>query len=148
KLLINGKEVEGRGAPLELVNPATGQLFSRCHSGDEQDVDDAVRAAQASFESGVWRDAPIHERAKTLNRFADLLQHNMEELYRLETLNNGRPITETKAQITRLPEWYRYNAALLLADRTAVVPMAGPYHSYTSRIPLGVIGILSSFNHP
>ena len=72
----------------------------------------------------------------------------MADLYRLETMNNGRPITETRAQITRLPEWYRYNAALLLADRGAVVPLRGDYHAYTSRFPLGVVGILSSFNHP
>ena len=89
KLLIDGREVEGRSTVLELINPATGQVFTRCHSGDEQDIDDAVMAARSAFESGVWRDAPIHERAKTLNRFADLLQQNMEELYRLETLNNG-----------------------------------------------------------
>jgi acyl-CoA reductase-like NAD-dependent aldehyde dehydrogenase len=66
----------------------------------------------------------------------------------LETDNNGRPITETKAQITRLPEWYRYNAALLLAARDSVVPMSGQYHCYTSRFPLGVVATLSSFNHP
>ena len=72
----------------------------------------------------------------------------MDKLYRLETVNNGRPITETKAQITRLPEWYRYNAALLLASRDAVVPMSGQYHSYTSRFPIGVVATLSSFNHP
>jgi len=62
-------------------------------------------------------------------------------------MNNGRPITETKAQITRLPEWYRYNAALLLAHRDAVVPLRGDYHAYTSRFPLGVVAILSPFNH-
>ncbi|BBZ03792.1 aldehyde dehydrogenase [Mycolicibacterium chitae] len=148
RLLIDGREAEGRSDILDLINPATGEVFARCHSGNEDDIDDAVRAAHAAFESGVWRDAPIHERARILNRFSDLIDENMEELYRLETLNNGRPITETKAQITRLSEWYRYNAALLLADRTSVVPMSGPYHSYTSRFPLGVVGILSSFNHP
>ncbi|WP_199255499.1 aldehyde dehydrogenase [Mycolicibacterium mengxianglii] len=148
KLIINGQGVEGHGEILDVINPATGESFARCHCGDAADIDAAVEGAHAAFESGVWRDAPIHERAKTLNRFADLLEANMEELYRLETLNNGRPITETKAQITRLPEWYRYNAALLLADRTSVVPMSGPYHSYTTRMPLGVVGILSSFNHP
>ena len=60
---------------------------------------------------------PIHDRAQLINRFADGIEARMAELYELETMNNGRPITETKAQITRLPEWYRYNAALLLADR-------------------------------
>jgi acyl-CoA reductase-like NAD-dependent aldehyde dehydrogenase len=83
-----------------------------------------------------------------MHRFADGIEARMEDLYRIETANNGRPITETKAQITRLPEWYRYNASLLLADRDAVIPMRGDYHSYTSRLPLGVVAILGSFNHP
>ncbi|TFD20173.1 aldehyde dehydrogenase [Cryobacterium sp. TMS1-13-1] len=147
-LLIGGQDVPGGGDLLDLVNPATGEVFAQCHNADADDIDTAVRSARNAFDSGVWRDMPIHQRAKIMGRFADLLEENMHELYRLETLNNGRPITETKAQITRLPEWYRYNAALLLADRDAVVPMAGQYHSYTSRFPLGVVATLSSFNHP
>ena len=97
---------------------------------------------------GVWSQLPIWERAKVLNRFADLIGDNLEDLFRLETANNGRPIVETRAQISRLSGWYRYNAALLLADRTDVISMPGSYHSYTSRFPIGVVGILSSFNHP
>ena len=77
----------------------------------------------------------IHDRAQVLHRFADGIAARMEDLYRLATMSNGRPIIQIKAQITRLPEWYRYNAALLLADRDAVVPMRGDYHAYTSRFP-------------
>ena len=148
QLLIGGIGVDGSAPMLEIENPATGEVFAHCHSASADDIDVAVANARAAFDSGVWRDLSIHERAAVLNRFADLLARDMDELYRLETTNNGRPITETKAQITRLPEWYRYNGALLLAHRDAVVPMAGPYHSYTSRFPIGVVGILSSFNHP
>ncbi len=148
QLLIGGMNVDGTAPLLEIENPATGEVFALCHSASADDIDIAVANARAAFESGTWRTMPIHERAAILNRFADLLARDMDELYQLETANNGRPITETKAQITRLPEWYRYNAALLLAHRDAVVPMAGPYHSYTSRFPIGVVGILSSFNHP
>ncbi|MGH3315280.1 MAG: aldehyde dehydrogenase, partial [Nocardioidaceae bacterium] len=104
--------------------------------------------AQETFDSGVWSRMPIHERSRVLHRFADGIAARMTDLYQLETANNGRPLTETKAQITRLPEWYRYNASLLLADRDAVAPMPGPYHSYTTRLPLGVVAILASFNHP
>jgi acyl-CoA reductase-like NAD-dependent aldehyde dehydrogenase len=148
QLLIGGQSVSGGGDLLNLINPATGEVFAHCHSASVEDINVAVRSARDTFDSGVWRDMPIHQRSKILGRFADLMEENMEELYRLETLNNGRPITETKAQITRLPEWFRYNAALLLADRDAVVPMSGEYHSYTSRFPIGVVATLSSFNHP
>lgn len=147
-LLIDGELRPGGGEILELINPATAAVFARCHSASREDTDDAVVSARTAFDAGVWSRLPVHERARILNRFGDLLERDMDKLYRLETVNNGRPITETKAQITRLPEWYRYNAALLLASRDAVVPMSGQYHSYTSRFPIGVVATLSSFNHP
>jgi acyl-CoA reductase-like NAD-dependent aldehyde dehydrogenase len=148
RLIIDGREVDGHDEILSVINPATGAPFARAHCANAADIDRAVESAKRAFGSGVWRDMPIHGRSRILHRFADLIEGSMEELYSLETLNNGRPITETKAQITRLSEWYRYNASLLLADRDAVVPMPGQYHSYTSRFPLGVVAILSSFNHP
>jgi phenylacetaldehyde dehydrogenase len=147
-LRIGGRVVDGRAPRIPVTNPATGEVFTHVAGASEQDVDDAVRVADETFRSGVWRDLPIHDRARLINRFADGIEARMTDLYRLETLNNGRPITETRAQITRLSEWYRYNAALLLADRGSVVPLRGDYHAYTSRFPLGVVGILSSFNHP
>ena len=147
-LLIGGRETTDWNAQLEVVNPATGSVIANVASADAEDVDRAVQAARSTFEAGVWRGLPIHERAGVLNQFADAIAARMTDLWRLETMNNGRPVAETRAQISRLPEWYRYNAALLLADRTSVVPMAGEYHSYTSRFPVGVVGILGSFNHP
>jgi len=133
---------------LEVVNPATGELLGTVASAGRDDVDRAVGAAQKSFAAGVWRDLPIARRARILNAIADTIERRIDDLYRLETLNNGRPVNETKAQLSRLPDWYRYNAALLLAAREYVIPMPGPYHTYTSRFPLGVVAILSPFNHP
>lgn len=133
---------------MEVVNPATGELLGTVASAGRDDVDRAVGAAQKSFAAGVWRDLPIARRARILNAIADTIERRIDDLYRLETLNNGRPVNETKAQLSRLPDWYRYNAALLLAAREYVIPMPGPYHTYTSRFPLGVVAILSPFNHP
>ncbi|HZZ46228.1 MAG TPA: aldehyde dehydrogenase [Pseudonocardia sp.] len=147
-LLIGGREVDGHAERIPVTNPATGEVFAHVSGADADDVDAAVRNGEQVFRSGVWRDLPTQDRARALNRFADGIEARMDDLYRLETMNNGRPITETKAQITRLPEWYRYNAALLLADRGAVAPMRGPYHSYLTRYPMGVVGTLASFNHP
>ena len=147
-LRIGGQTLPGHAPPIDVISPATGGVLAHVECANAQDVDRAVNVAQATFRSGVWSGLAIHERARLIHRFADAIEARMEDLYRLETLDNGRPITETKAQISRLPEWYRYNASLLLADRDAVVPMSGEYHSYTSRFPLGVVAILASFNHP
>ncbi|MGH7704535.1 MAG: aldehyde dehydrogenase family protein [Candidatus Dormibacteria bacterium] len=147
-LLIDGVEVEGHDAPLELLNPASGEQLAVVQCADAADVAQAVLSAKRSFADGSWSRLPIHQRARVLSRFADGLEARLEGLYQLEAANNGRPVTETRAQVARLPEWYRYNAALLLADRSSVVPMPGPYHSYTQRFPIGVAAILASFNHP
>ncbi len=147
-LRIGDQILDGSATPIPVVNPATGAVFAEVASASEQDMHHAVRVAHETYRSGIWSEMPIHDRAQVLHRFADGIAARMDDLYKLETMNNGRPITETRAQITRLPEWYRYNAALLLADRDAVVPLRGDYHAYTSRFPLGVVAILSSFNHP
>lgn len=148
-LLVGRTYVEASdGEVLAVRNPATGQVIAEVASASTGDVATAVRVAKEAFVRGDWRNLPAVQRARVLNRFADLIDERLEELYALETINNGRPIRETRAQVARIPEWYRYNAALLLADRTDVVPIDGPYFSYTSRFPIGVAGIISSFNHP
>lgn len=148
-LIIDGHEVSSStGEMFDIINPTDGQVFGRSALASEVDIDDAVKGSKDAFDSGIWSEAPIHHRSSVLHAFANLIDDHLEELFRLETRNNGRPITETRAQVSRLGDWYRYNASLLLADRTSVVPMPGPYHSYTTRFPIGVVGILSSFNHP
>ncbi|MBO0808743.1 MAG: aldehyde dehydrogenase family protein [Actinobacteria bacterium] len=147
-LLVGGAERAGGGEPLYPVNPASGEVIAEVQAADERDTDDAVAVAADAFDAGVWRDRTIQHRARVLWRLADILEGCLGELTELETRNNGRPVTETRAQIGRLGEWYRYNASLLLADTGRVTPMPGPYHSYTSRHPLGTVAILAPFNHP
>ena len=149
RLLIGGEWVDAADREqLSVIDPSTGREVTRVACAGAEDVDRAVDAAKAAFDAGSWSRMPPPERARALHRFADAIEARIEDLYRVETVNNGRPITETRAQLSRLPEWYRYNAALLLADRTDVIQMPGPYHTYTSRFPIGVVGILSPFNHP
>jgi phenylacetaldehyde dehydrogenase len=149
ELLIGGEWVPSiTGEQLDVIEPSTGRVVTRVAAAGEQDIDRAVAAAKDAFAAGAWSTMPPARRARALQRFADAIEDRIEDLYRVETVNNGRPISETRAQLSRLPEWYRYNAALLLSDRTDVIPMPGPYHTYTTRFPIGVVGILSSFNHP
>ncbi|TAM59891.1 aldehyde dehydrogenase [bacterium] len=136
------------GATLAVINPTTGQPLGTLAAAGAEDVDRAVAAANSAFERGLWRDAPVQERARVLNRFADLFEAELEAFFRLETLNNGRPIVETRAQIGRLGQFYRYFAALALTRRSDVIPVEGPYLNYTQRVPLGVAALVSSFNHP
>jgi acyl-CoA reductase-like NAD-dependent aldehyde dehydrogenase len=133
---------------LDIVNPATAEVLTTTPAGGAEDVGRAVRAARRAFEDGPWPRMERSERARVLHRFADLIEQRMDDLFQLETLNNGRPVRETRAQVGRLPEWFRYAASLLMAERTDVVPMPGPYLNYLLRHPIGVCGLLTPFNHP
>src|SRR5690242_21926344 len=81
----------------------------------------------------------IRARAKLINRLADAFEANLDSLYRLETLNNGRPVNETRAQLSRLPDFSRYFAGLALSRRVAVIPLEGSYLNYTLRTPVGIV---------
>src|ERR1700682_132752 len=149
QLFINGEFTDASsGKTLEIINPATGGVIGQLADAGKDDVERAVMAAQRVFEEGKWSGASIHERARVLNRFADLFEADLEAFFQLETLNNGRPIVETRAQISRLPQFYRYFAALELTRRSDVIPVEGSYLCYTQRVPLGVAALMTSFNHP
>ncbi|MCU1341789.1 MAG: aldehyde dehydrogenase [Candidatus Acidoferrum typicum] len=149
QLFINGEFTDAAsGKTLEIINPATGGVIGLLADADANDVDSAVMAGHRAFEEGKWSGASIQERARVLNVFADLFEADLEGFFQLETLNNGRPIAETRAQISRLPQFYRYFAALALTQRSDVIPVEGPYLCYTQRVPLGVVALMTSFNHP
>lgn len=148
-LFIDGRDTPASGGgTLDVLNPSNGEVIARiAHAGDD-DVDRAVKSARRAFESKEWGDLAERARARLVNKLADAFEANLEELYHLETLNNGRPVNETRAQVSRLPDFFRYNAGLALARRDAVIPVQGPYLNYTLRTPLGVVGNSTPFNHP
>src|SRR5450631_1505299 len=146
---IDGREIEaGQGQMLDVRNPATGNVIARIPNSTADDVDRAMKSARAAFEGRAWGGMDIRARARLVNRLADAFEANLESLYRLETLNNGRPLNETRAQLSRLPDFFRYFAGLALARRDAVIPVEGSYLSYTLRTPIGVVANCTPFNHP
>jgi acyl-CoA reductase-like NAD-dependent aldehyde dehydrogenase len=148
-LYIDGAEVPATGDErLDVLNPATGELLARISHATDADVDRAVRSSRAAFESKEWAGMSNRTRAKLINKLADVFEANLEEMFTLETANNGRSVNETRAQISRLPDFFRYNAGLAIARRDAVIPVDGNYLNYTLRTPVGVVGNSTPFNHP
>ncbi|MGH3639085.1 MAG: aldehyde dehydrogenase family protein [Mycobacterium sp.] len=131
-----------------IINPATGAVIETVVEQGPEAVDAAVARATAAFEHGEWPALVRSQRARLLLRIADAVEGASDRLHTLEARNNGRPIAETRAQLSRVPEWFRYNAGLLAAQRQAVLPGDGPYLTYQERRPLGVCGIITPFNHP
>jgi acyl-CoA reductase-like NAD-dependent aldehyde dehydrogenase len=150
----HGLFIDGAEAPaetlelLDVLNPTTAEVIARIAHANASDVDRAVKSARAAFESSAWGGMSVRTRAKLVNKLADAFEANLAELYHLETINNGRPVNETRAQVSRLPDFFRYNAGLALARRDSVIPVEGPYLNYTQRTPVGVVGNSTPFNHP
>src|SRR6266700_3931450 len=91
-LLIGGKWLDSvSGKTFPTVNPATGETICQVAEGDKADVDLAVKAARKAFEEGPWPKMSPAERGRLVNRLADLIETNTEELAALETLDNGKP---------------------------------------------------------
>ncbi|GJE13474.1 MULTISPECIES: aldehyde dehydrogenase [Methylobacterium] len=146
---IDGREVEaGDGTLIDVRNPATGAVIARIPNSGPADVDRAMRSARAAFEGKDWGGMDIRARARLVNRLADAFEANLDALYRLETTNNGRPVNETRAQLSRLPDFFRYFAGVALARRDDVIPVEGNYLNYTRRTPIGVVANCTPFNHP
>ena len=146
---VDGREVEaGSGEMLDVRNPATGDVIARIPNSTRDDIDRAMKSARAAFEGKAWGGMDIRSRARLVNRLADAFEANLDTLYRLETLNNGRPVNETRAQLSRLPDFFRYFAGLSLARRDSVIPVEGAYLNYTLRTPIGIVANCTPFNHP
>jgi acyl-CoA reductase-like NAD-dependent aldehyde dehydrogenase len=97
-----------------------------------------VRSARTAFEDKEWAGMSNRTRARLINKLADKFEAHLEEMFTLETANNGRSVNETRAQISRLPDFFRYNAGLAIARRDAVIPVDGNYLNYSLRTPVGV----------
>src|SRR3981189_2454677 len=146
---VDGREIEaGSSEMLDVRNPATGDVIARIPNSTAEDVDRAMKSARAAFEGRAWGGMDIRARARLVNRLADAFEADLESLYRLETLNNGRPLNETRAQLSRLPDFFRYFAGLALSRRDAVIPVEGSYLNYTLRTPIGIVANCTPFNHP
>src|ERR1700733_16233019 len=97
KLLINGKWVPSKsGKTFETLNPANEEVIALVAEGDKADVDEAVKAARVAYEEGKWSKIGPHQRARYLLKIAELIDKNADELAELETLDNGKPLWESR----------------------------------------------------
>ncbi|MBH8591412.1 aldehyde dehydrogenase [Paenactinomyces guangxiensis] len=148
-LFINGEEQQvSTNKYFQVYNPATGEKITEVAEGGAEDVDSAVNSARQCFESGIWSRMGVSQRAKILQRIGDRLERELETFIYLESLCTGRPIREMAAQLKRLPEWFDYYAGLIRTFEGTVPPFSGNYLNYTKRVPLGVIAIVTPWNHP
>ncbi|MBP2329808.1 betaine-aldehyde dehydrogenase [Kibdelosporangium banguiense] len=146
---INGKSTDAAdGRTLDLVNPATGEVYATSPLSGESDVDAAFGAAGAAFET--WRDTTPAERQLALLRIADVLERRAEEFVGAEAGNTGKPLAVTRVE--ELPvavDQIRFfaGAARILEGKSAGEYLSG-FTSYVRREPIGVCGQVTPWNYP
>ena len=151
KILINGKWVEAAsGKTFPTYNPATGDTLSRVAEGDREDIDRAVKAARAAFETGPWRKISPSERGRLIWKIADLIDKHLEEFAQLESLDNGKPLKVARvADVPLASDLFRYMAGWATKIEGNTIPIsAGQFLAYTVREPVGVVGQIIPWNFP
>jgi len=150
KLLIDGKWVDAAsGKTFATVNPATEEKIADVAEGDAIDIDRAAKAARKAFESGPWSRMDARDRGRLMNRLADLIEENFDELAALETLDNGKPIRDSRAaDLPLVIDCLRYYAGWADKIHGQTIPIRGDYFCYTRREPLGVAGQIIPWNFP
>src|SRR5882724_5435980 len=145
---INGTFVPPQsGAYFDDINPATTEVIAEIPDSDEKDVDHAVRAAKAAFPA--WSGTPAAERSRYLLKLADLVEANIDELARLESIDNGKTLSLAKRlDIPRAVANFRFFATAILHQASEAHITDGLALNYTLRQPLGVVGLISPWNLP
>jgi aldehyde dehydrogenase (NAD+) len=150
KLLINNRWVDSElGETLSTVNPATGEEICRVAAASAPDVDKAVSAARVAFDRGPWRRMHASERGRLLARLADLIEAHADELARLESLDNGKPVAVARrVDVAKTIACYRYFAGWADKIQGRTIPIDGDYFCYTRHEPVGVVGQIIPWNYP
>ena len=155
KILINGKWVEAAsGKTFPTYNPATGDVLSRVAEGDKEDIDRAVKAARAAFETGPWSKITPSERGRMIWKLGDLIEKHLEEFAQLESLDNGKPLTVARvADVPLAADHFRYMAGWATKIEGNTIPISSgggktQFLAYTVREPIGVVGQIIPWNFP
>src|SRR2546421_10509969 len=134
-----------RAMALRVVNPATEEPIAELEPAGVEETDAAVAAARAAFPA--WRAVTPADRARLLRRLAALVEEHGEELARLETLNVGKPISDSRAEVAMVADVFYFYAGAVDKHHGETIPVAGGI-DMTFREPLGVVGLIVPWNFP
>jgi acyl-CoA reductase-like NAD-dependent aldehyde dehydrogenase len=149
KFFVNGKWTAGTSSEtFELRNPATGEVIGHVPRGSRDDANEAIETAQRTFVSPKWRDMEQTKRGKILIQLGAIIKQNFEELAKLETLNQGKPIRESRADVAWTVRAFEYWGGLADKIEGETIPVTANRLTYTLREPLGVTAHIIPWNYP
>ena len=149
QLFINGEWRDATsGKTIEVVNPATEEVIAEVASAEQGDVDAAVAAARAAL-TGPWGRLSARERGRLIWRIGEKLLEKADDIARLETLHNGKPIFESRQiEVPASAECFQYFAGWADKIHGETLPVKGNYLTYTLREPIGVVAAIVPWNFP
>jgi aldehyde dehydrogenase (NAD+) len=148
-LFINNEwRPAGSGKTMDVINPATEEVCASVASADTGDLDAAVDAARAALD-GPWGKMSARERGRLVRRIGERLMEKADEVARLETLHNGKPISESRqVEIPAAAECFEYYGGWSDKVMGETIPVKGNHLTYTLREPLGVCAAIVPWNFP
>ncbi|RWS30148.1 retinal dehydrogenase 1-like protein [Leptotrombidium deliense] len=150
QLFINNEwRNSASGKTFPTVNPTNAEKICDVQEGDKADIDLAVNAAREAFKLGSpWRTLDASARGTLLNKLADLLERDADYLSQLETLDNGKPLSNSVGDVAVAVKCLRYCAGWADKIHGKTIPMDGNFFAFTRIEPVGVCGIILPWNFP
>jgi betaine-aldehyde dehydrogenase len=146
--LIAGRWRDASGPAYTTEYPHDGSPVAELHAASAADVDEAVQAAEQARQQPAWARLKPHERAGILHRIAQGIRARGEELAQLQRLDNGKPISETRALVASAAGTFQFFAAACETWEDAITPARGDYLTMSVHEPLGVVGAITPWNSP
>ncbi|MDZ7793032.1 MAG: betaine-aldehyde dehydrogenase [Spirochaetia bacterium] len=150
QMYIDGKWVDSvSGEYREILYPCTGEVITKVTEGNAEDVKLAVEAARRAFDKGDWPKTPAAERGRLVEKLADKVEENREELAQMESLDTGKTVEESRGDMDDIAGIFRYFGQL--ADKEGGEIIQSPIPNTTSRVvrePVGVAAQISPWNYP
>ncbi len=148
-MFVGGRWVTAAsGATRELIDPSTGDPIAVVAEGDKQDAESAILTARKAFDEGPWSSSSATDRAALLLKVADAIDARRDELMRIDTLNNGKPLRETEYDAIDAANCFRYYAGLATKPHGQTFDVPAASQTFTVREPIGVCGQIVPWNYP
>src|SRR6266581_3185183 len=150
QIFINGKwQAPLTGETYAPINPANEEAIAPVAKGDERDIDAAVAAARKAFDEGPWPRMSPHERGRLVWKLGDLIQQNLDEMAKLESLCTGKTLFDSgKVEIPFAAEVFRYFAGWATKIHGETLQLRDNAFTFTLRQPVGVVGAIVPWNFP
>lgn len=148
-LVIGGEEfTTGSAGTAETFDPATGEVMATFAVAGDQEVDDAVAAARASFDRGIWRRMRPFERGRILHRIAELLLLRRDEIARIVTLDSGKPLRDAYWEVDCSARFFEFYGGACDKLQGTSIPLGDGWMDWTLREPIGVSAHVVPWNYP